>query len=308
VELSSWRNSLHRWLVFFWLAGVSVCALARASDAYEQEIAAFRLEAPHVQALLEHGFAAQIGHGQARNGLRAAILYCDAAREGSSEAYYRLARLYLTGDGVARDLPMAASLFSVAAQLGHYRAQQALELTGLREERLPECLTSPETAWAGLPGSRYVDIDRYADSLKADRLSVVRLIRKLAPSYGVDHRFALSIAAVESNFNAKAVSPKNAQGVMQLIPDTAERFNVKNPFHPEQNIRGGLAYLRWLLKRFNNDLTLVAAAYNAGEGAVDRHGGVPPYAETQAYVTRVLQFLPPPELPNVRKTRRGGLP
>ena len=75
---------------------------------------------------------------------------------------------------------------------------------------------------------------------------------------------------------------------MQLIPETAERFRVKDPFDPKQNLRGGLAYLRWLLAYFQGDLTLVAAAYNAGEGAVERHRGVPPYAETRGYVVRVL--------------------
>jgi soluble lytic murein transglycosylase-like protein len=292
--------------VFVGLAGFG--AGTWANDSYRREIAAFGIEAPHVQAMLEHAFAAQIGHGQTRSPLRAAMLYCDAAREGSAEAYYRLARLFLMGDGVGRNLPVAASLLSVAARFGHERAAQALELTGVREEQLPECLSNPETAWAEANGAGYVDIEKYADSLPADRMPVVRIIRRLAPRYDVDQRFALSIAAVESNFNSKAVSPKNAQGVMQLIPDTAERFNVKNPFHPEQNIRGGLAYLRWLLKRFDNDLRLVAAAYNAGEGAVERYGGIPPYAETQAYVRRVVQFMPPPTLQEVRRAVRGGLP
>ena len=77
---------------------------------------------------------------------------------------------------------------------------------------------------------------------------------------------------------------------MQLIPATASRFGVTDVFQPEQNIRGGVQYLAWLLKRYNGDLTLAAAGYNAGEGAVDRHGGVPPYAETQRYVQRVGQL------------------
>jgi soluble lytic murein transglycosylase-like protein len=77
---------------------------------------------------------------------------------------------------------------------------------------------------------------------------------------------------------------------MQLIPDTASRFGVADVFDPNQNIRGGVQYLAWLLKRFDNDLTLAAAGYNAGEGAVDRYGGVPPYAETQRYVQRVGQL------------------
>ena len=281
---------------------------AANQGAYDSEIALFGSEAPRLQAMLEQGFAAQIGHGQARSPLRAAMLYCDAAREGSAEAYYRLARLFLMGDGVPRNLATGASLLAIAAQQGHFKAQEALELTGLREQNLPECLSDPESAWAKLSVGSHVDIERYAGAQPKERRAVVALIRELAPRYEVDLKFALSIAAVESNFNPRARSPKNAQGVMQLIPDTAARFNVRDAFDPEQNIRGGLAYLRWLKKRFSGDLKLVAAAYNAGEGAVDRYGGVPPFAETQAYVRRVLAFLPPPALNEVRRAVRGGLP
>ena len=101
----------------------------------------------------------------------------------------------------------------------------------------------------------------------------------------------MAIIRAESNFNPGAISPKNAQGLMQLIPETAERFNVKKPFDPEQNIRGGLSYLRWLLAYFEGNIMLVAAAYNAGEGAVNRYAGVPPYAETQGYVKRIREIF-----------------
>jgi soluble lytic murein transglycosylase-like protein len=111
----------------------------------------------------------------------------------------------------------------------------------------------------------------------------------MAPQYHVEPQLALAIIAAESNFNSSALSPKNAQGLMQLIPQTSQRFNVKNPYDPVQNIRGGLTYLRWLLAYFQGDVALVAAAYNAGEGAVERYRGVPPYLETQAYVQRILK-------------------
>jgi len=88
-----------------------------------------------------------------------------------------------------------------------------------------------------------------------------------------------------------ALSPKNAQGLMQLIPDTARRFNVRNLTDPAQNIRGGMAYLRWLLAYFEGDLVLALAAYNAGERAVERYRGVPPYAETRQYVRRIQAAL-----------------
>ena len=101
----------------------------------------------------------------------------------------------------------------------------------------------------------------------------------------------MAIIRAESNFNPLAVSPKNAQGLMQLIPETAARFNVKKPFDPEQNIRGGLSYMRWLLAYYQGNITLVAAAYNAGEGAVNRYAGIPPYAETQVYVKRIREIF-----------------
>jgi soluble lytic murein transglycosylase-like protein len=94
--------------------------------------------------------------------------------------------------------------------------------------------------------------------------------------------------ATESGFNPNAVSPKQAQGLMQLIPDTASRFKVRNIMDPAQNIRGGMAYLRWLMAYFEGNVALVAAAYNAGEGAVEKYRGVPPYAETRDYVRRIL--------------------
>lgn len=78
---------------------------------------------------------------------------------------------------------------------------------------------------------------------------------------------------------------------MQLIPETAERFGVRDVWDPEQNLRGGMAYLRWLMQHFDGDLELVLAGYNAGEGAVQRHGGIPPYAETRTYVKRIIARL-----------------
>jgi hypothetical protein len=119
---------------------------------------------------------------------------------------------------------------------------------------------------------------------------VKSIVDKLAPQYDLDPRLVLAVIAVESNFQATAVSPKNAQGLMQLIPDTAKRFGVQDPFNPSENIRGGMLYLRWLLKTFNGNLSLALAGYNAGENAVERHKGVPPYNETRQYVQKVHQL------------------
>ncbi len=112
-------------------------------------------------------------------------------------------------------------------------------------------------------------------------------ITAAAAKYGVDEAIVRAIIHAESSFNPNALSRVGAQGLMQLMPATARRFGVSNAFDPAQNIRGGVQYLAWLLKRFNGNLTLAAAGYNAGEGAVDKYKGVPPYGETQRYVQRV---------------------
>lgn len=112
-------------------------------------------------------------------------------------------------------------------------------------------------------------------------------IASAAKEYGVDEAIVRAIIHAESAFNPSALSRVGAQGLMQLMPATARRFGVVNAFDAAQNIRGGVQYLAFLLKRFNGDLRLVAAGYNAGEGAVDKYAGVPPYTETQRYVQRV---------------------
>ncbi|MGN6514009.1 MAG: lytic transglycosylase domain-containing protein [Lysobacteraceae bacterium] len=112
-------------------------------------------------------------------------------------------------------------------------------------------------------------------------------IAQAAKDYGVEEAVVRAIIHAESAFNPNALSRVGAQGLMQLMPATARRFGVGNAFDAGQNIRGGVQYLAWLLKRFNGNVALAAAGYNAGEGAVDKYGGVPPYAETQRYVQRV---------------------
>jgi soluble lytic murein transglycosylase-like protein len=114
-------------------------------------------------------------------------------------------------------------------------------------------------------------------------------IREAAERYGVPVRLVTAVIRAESGFNARAVSRKGARGLMQLMPTTASLLGVRNSFDPRQNIDGGVRHLRTLIDRFG-DLPLALAAYNAGEGAVTRHGGIPPYAETQDYVEKVLRF------------------
>jgi len=117
---------------------------------------------------------------------------------------------------------------------------------------------------------------------------IFSLIQRLAQQYSVDPHLVRAIITVESNFDPHAVSRAGAQGLMQLMPDTAVRYRVENPFDPHANIEGGIRYLRDLLRLFPSDLRHVLAAYNAGEGAVQQYGGIPPYPETQRYVERVL--------------------
>ncbi|MDV3469174.1 lytic transglycosylase domain-containing protein [Stenotrophomonas sp. C3(2023)] len=115
-------------------------------------------------------------------------------------------------------------------------------------------------------------------------------IAAAAREFGVEEAIVRAVIHAESAYNPTALSRAGAQGLMQLMPPTAARFGVTDSYDAGQNIRGGVQYLSWLLKRFNGDLTLAAAGYNAGEGAVARHGGVPPYSETRYYVQRVGQL------------------
>ncbi len=258
-------------------------------------------EAPQLSRWIEQGFEAQ----QRNEVLQAAAHYCAAARFGSTEAQYRLGRLFLARVDEPGRLE-GRTLLAMAAQGGHEQAALIVAQTGLADA-VPDCLISgaaPQFALPAAPAAPAVlmaeavvpfeVVQRFIDALPPERQRYAELIQRLAPRFEVDYRFALAVARAESNFNPSAVSPKNAMGLMQLIPETAERFGVRYPFNAEQNVRGGLAYLRWLLQRFNGDVALAAAAYNAGEGAVDRFGGIPPFRETQEYVRRILNFYRAP--------------
>jgi soluble lytic murein transglycosylase-like protein len=114
-----------------------------------------------------------------------------------------------------------------------------------------------------------------------------QLIRYTADTFDVDPALVKAVVAAESNFEPRAVSRVGAQGLMQLMPETARAMGVRRPFTPSENIRGGVRYLKAMLDRFD-EVDLALAAYNAGPAAVVRHGGIPPYPETEAYVTKVL--------------------
>jgi soluble lytic murein transglycosylase-like protein len=139
---------------------------------------------------------------------------------------------------------------------------------------------APEPASAAPPGSP-PERWRSAAGEYADE------IERAAKAHDLDPVLLAAVAEVESNFDPFAVSDKGACGILQLMPETGERFGVEDLFDVEQNIDGGARYLRWLLDRFEGDTDLALAAYNAGENAVDRYGGIPPYDETRDYVARI---------------------
>jgi soluble lytic murein transglycosylase-like protein len=238
--------------------------------------------------LVAKAIALEHGEGVPKDPLTAAALYCVAARAGNPEAQYNLGWMYANGRGVARDDAAASAFFALAAKNGHEYAQKMLTRLGSSAGELPECMRPPERppALAALE-----EPDPFVD-LPPQRKKIAELVEQVAPRYGIEPRFALAVIAVESNFEPLARSGKDARGLMQLIPQTAARFNVRNPFSITDNVRGGLAYLRWLLAYYQGQVALAAAAYNAGEAAVDRYRGVPPFPETRDYVKRVQRFFP----------------
>lgn len=237
--------------------------------------------------------------GVARDFAKAADLYCRAARLGFADAQFALGWMYANGRGVSRDDGVAAHLFAMAAEQGHVHAlEMARYIRSSAATPLPRCLLPEESA----PETGNLD---QAAATAYPKGPIFDLVQQLSPRYSVDPKLVLAIISVESGFNVRAISPKNAQGLMQLIPETAHRFRVKNAFDPAQNIKGGLAYLQWLLAFFKGNVPLVAAAYNAGERAVERHRGIPPYPETRDYVRKVTVLYGKPThpfLPNLAET------
>ena len=143
------------------------------------------------------------------------------------------------------------------------------------------------------PG-RAIEAVALVDDLRANEMwrraagRYADVIAAAADRNALDRALLAAVAKVESNFNPYAVSPRGACGILQLMPQTVKRFGVTNVFDVTQNIEAGAKYLRWLLDRFDGQVDLALAGYNAGEGAVDRHHGIPPFAETEWYVLKVL--------------------
>jgi hypothetical protein len=296
------------------LATLLLPAPALSADVNASEPPELQSQAIRIQAR-----AYAHGEGVRKDLARALALYCEGARAGDAEAQFSLGWIYANGRGVARQDSVASYYFMLAAAQGHPQAANMLSHVGEPNSEVPECLR-PRQAAHKLPVpaqtavNDFLPMEEFVPTTPAQK-KALQLVNELAPRFGVIPRLAIAVIRAESNFDPAARSPKNAQGLMQLIPETSLRFNVTKPFDPSQNVRGGLAYLRWLLAYFEGDVALVAAAYNAGEGTVNKYRGVPPYPETRAYVERIRQFFgrdahpfdaavvePSPELPRIRQS------
>ncbi len=225
-------------------------------------------QAAYEMALRHHN---QAGSGK-QNYKIAMLLYCRADADGHANAAYAIGRMYESGQGFKRNKAMAAAWFHRAVTLGSKEAVWWSDETRRFRKGPARC----PNGWGR--GSK--------EKPQAPK-EIRALIEKLAPQYGLDPQLVLAVVAVESSFLTHAVSSARAQGLMQLIPATADRFGVRDVFNPEDNLRGGMAYLKWLLHHFKGSVTLALAGYNAGEGAVKRFGGIPPYKETRNYVSKI---------------------
>jgi Transglycosylase SLT domain len=207
---------------------------------------------------------------------------------------------------------LALAFLSTGSLLGQSRLYSYVGENGLRvitDIPPPEVAASMEQAAKSLPKAPQLP----SASLVAAPIGISRiprdtpvdgLIIKHASRYGLDPDLIRAVIKAESNFNPRAISPKGALGLMQLIPDTARRYGVKNSFDPEQNIAGGVNYLYDLIQMFQGNLTLAISAYNAGENLVNRIQRIPPILETRNYVLRISQLFDfqkspflPPEIP-----------
>ena len=201
-------------------------------------------------------------------------LNCLAASKGDVEASYNLGWMYFSGRGASFNPDLAAGWFRKAADRGDPQSANMLRLLAGAQPRE----------------------DKYCQAVvrarEADHSWVAARVRSRAPEYGLDPELVLAVIAAESAFHPLAESPKGARGLMQLMPATAKRFGVEDIWDPDDNLHGGMSYLRWLLRYYQGDVTLALAAYNAGEAAVDRYGGVPPYNETRQYVKRISKEYP----------------
>jgi len=267
------------------ICALLIGALAVPSHAQDSSVAELLAKAdPATQTNWAERY--EHGEGVERNYDHAVQLYCIAGWEGNIDAQYQLGWLYANGRGMERNDELAAGWFALAASQGDAHSSRMLaQVGGTPPHDQAHCIR---------PGGEEVYQLPRGESAEEDREIIERLVRRIAPRYQLSPELVLALIQVESNFDPDAHSHKNAQGLMQLIPATALRFGVENIKHPLENLHGGMAYLRWLLDYFDEDLTLALAGYNAGEGAVRRYKGIPPFKETQHYVKAVFRLYQEP--------------
>ena len=196
---------------------------------------------------------------------------------------------------MTRALSVGVALLALAAparaEIALLASGQTLKLAGHRSEGGLEVLALKGGGELSLPPESvrgYVPDEVLGEVSQAPGTDLRQLAEAASRRYGLDPALVLAVVAVESGFRPEAVSAKGAQGLMQLMPRTAASLGVQDPLDPEQNLDAGVRHLEALIKLYAGDLRRALAAYNAGQGAVERHGGVPPYRETRAYVKRVL--------------------
>jgi soluble lytic murein transglycosylase-like protein len=193
----------------------------------------------------------------------------------------RFALLIVVLAAVAGSLPAQADIYSYRDENG------VLNFTNIRPNnaRYKVQIAYKQHAHTTTPKTVFYSNDNHVETL-SPRLEAI--VNHAARDYAVDKSLVQAVIHAESDFDVNAVSPKGASGLMQLMPETAQRYGVRDIFDPEQNIIGGVRYLRDLLETFGHNVRLAVAAYNAGEQAVLRYGGVPPYPETVQYVNKVM--------------------
>jgi soluble lytic murein transglycosylase-like protein len=203
--------------------------------------------------------------------------------------------------GIARCLGLAAAMSGVMLTAEEIPSRTTLVVRA--DSRSGRLVRSVVMAPKSIVGRSADEPEQLAEAPAPVSSSLLETIDAIAAKYEVEGPLVHSVIKAESNYNPYAVSPKGAQGLMQLIPSTARRFGVSNSFDPKENIEGGVKYLKFLMDLYNNDYVKVIAAYNAGEGAVTKYGGIPPYAETRNYVYQVGK-----NLVNARKTAEANKP
>ncbi|MEA3640707.1 MAG: lytic transglycosylase domain-containing protein [Lamprobacter sp.] len=287
------------------LMGLLGLALSLALPAAGLVRAATAEETAEARQLIAQGKRFEHGVGAPQQLDQALNAYCQAADLGLGEAGFHLGWLYASGRLGATDEVMAAAWLQRAQAAGYPQAEAQLRRLRALDRPVteqPRCLLTDAIVDRRLPPPGSAPATDAPTPLQAApdfhvrklvRADIIALVRQLAPDFQLDPELVLALIQAESNFDPTAHSPKDARGLMQLIPATAQRFGVQDIWDPVQNMRGGMAYLRWLLDHFNGDRKLALAGYNAGEGAVRRYGGIPPFPETQAYVKRIIAQLEP---------------